>query len=437
LIYRVLNRCYRITKWIGGKHRDYFRIGLYFTLFLAALLYGASVLPNVHLLVKCIVGAGLMGLIIVFTMKEELHVVKWNKKITVLWLALGIVQLFSGLFVSREYLPMAVIWIVLFPMLFLVWNNRKDYERLFCEVAIAGDICFVILAGISVCGYSFNVLNYGGFLKNPNGLGQWITFAYPLILFLYSKQKKNIWKVCFMVQAALALVLCIASRSRTALLAVLFMSVLFVIYRVWNMSRVAQFYKSFFCFVLCFVLVACACLIINTFVLEEQAMQSGLNDSFLTRLTANTRRFIFGWSERFAGADKADTSINSYSSGRIGIWKKTIESLNWKGHPSREHIIVDRNGNVGNNTHNMILQFAYDNGIVAGIIYVLLIACSGFKSLKKAKENIHDERSVYPYVLIIHAGYGVTCMLASINLPFLYMISFLYYLSFAVLIPEK
>ena len=78
------------------------RTGLYFVLFFMALLYAASILDGVHLLIKCVVGAGLMGLIILFTVNGTVQRVKWNKPIVAMWFGMGLLQLASGFFVSLE-----------------------------------------------------------------------------------------------------------------------------------------------------------------------------------------------------------------------------------------------------------------------------------------------------------------------------------------------
>ena len=381
------------------------------------------------------IGAVIMFALIVFSIKEEVHAVSWNKPIAVFWFACGIFQLISAFAVSLEYLPMALIWLVLFPLLFFVWNNRKDYAVLFSEVAVAGDICFIILAVLSVACYPFNVLNYGGLLHNPNGLGQWVTFAYPLILFLYYRKTDIKWKLFYLVQICVAIVLCVASEGRTALFAVFFMSLMFIIFRVqFQPKSVRYFAKRLLGFILCLILVFFLCLLINQIVAENilHSYRIDGNFTFGQQFSQACERFFVGSAERMTGSDKTEASVNAYSSGRIGIWKQTLRMLDWKGHSSSEHIFNRRNGDIGNNVHNVLLQFAYDNGIATVLVYVLLMMFGGIRILVQALRR-KKVRSIRPYLLLIHVGYVITGLLASINLPFLYVISFLYYLSYAVL----
>ena len=431
------------------------RTGLYFVLFFMALLYAASILDGVHLLIKCVVGAGLMGLIILFTVNGTVQRVKWNKPIVAMWFGMGLLQLASGFFVSLEYLPMAFIWLVAFPVLFLVWNNRRDYITLFKEVALAGNACFLFLGVTSTLFYPMNVLQYGGFVNNPNGMGQWVTFAFPLIVFLHYQEKSNqIKKWIYRAELALVLLLCVVSKGRTALLAVgLMLFVLVVLRFVSCKNNYAYYVKRGGKFLLCTALVWVVCMTVNLIPQMAANTQPG-TDMLPETPTVNhapetptinqtpvqvpdapqngvsiTHPSLI---DRILGLDKAGLSLNDYSSGRIGIWLGALRSINYLGHPSREHIITDRNGDVGNNVHNTFLQWCYNNGLFASLLFAVMTIWAMLMFLKRAlhKGNLFGINS---YMLIIQLGFACTSMFASLNLPFLYLIEFLFYLSFAVL----
>lgn len=471
MICKVLNYVFGFTSQLSEGTRSKIRTGLYFVLFFVGLLYAASILDGVHLLIKCVVGAGQMGLIILFTVNGTVQPVKWNKPIAIMWFGMGLLQLASGIFVSLEYLPMAMIWLVAFPVLFLVWNNRRDYIVLFREVAIAGNICFVFLSVTSVVFYPMNVLQYGGFVNNPNGMGQWITFAFPLIVFLHYQEKNSqIKKWLYRAELALILLLCFASKGRTAILTVgLMFAVLLVLRLVSNKNDFAYYARQGGKFLLCAALVWAVCLAVNlipqaaananvqpepstiettlpsedTSESSEQTLESEETDptqeQMLTVPAAQQTgvgAMITNFINRMLGLDKTGTSLEDYSSGRIGIWVGALEAMNLLGHPSREHIVTYRNGDVGSNVHNVILQWCYDNGLVAGLLFTIMMIWAGILFVKRSlrKDNLSGINS---YMLIVHAGFVCTAMFASVNLPFLYLISFLYYLSFAVLFDSE
>lgn len=439
MIFKVLNYIFAITSQLSENTRSKIRTGLYFTLFFVGLLYSASILDGVHLLIKCVVGTGLMGLIILFTVNGTIQRVKWNKPIAIMWFGLGLLQLTSGIFVSREYLPMAMIWLVAFPVLFLVWNNRGDYNTLFKEVAVAGNICFLFLAVTSVTLYPMNVIQFGGFVNNPNGMGQWVTFAFPLIVFLHYQEKSSqIKKWLYRSELALILLLCFVAKGRTAILAVgLMLFVLLVLRMMSSKNGFVYYARQGGKFLLCVALVWIFCLTVNRIPQAVTNIQPETPTIETESLSDNSEGvMVTNFFNRMLGLDKAGTSLEDYSSGRLGIWMGALKTLNFLGHPSSEHIVTYRNGDVGSNVHNVILQWCYDNGLFAGLMFTIMMFLSLIQLLKRSlhKDNLSDINS---YILIVHVGFACTAMFASVNLPFLYLISFLYYLSFAVLFDRE
>lgn len=449
MICKLLNCTLVFTSRFTENTRSKIRTGLYFILFFVALLYSASILNGVHLLIKCVVGAGLMGLIILFTVNGTVQRVKWNRPITTMWFGMALLQLASGFLVSLEYLPMALIWLVAFPVLFLVWNNRRDYTALFKEIAVAGNACFLFLGITSILFYPMNVLQYGGFVNNPNGMGQWVTFAFPLIVFLhYFEKSSQIKKWLYRAELALVLLLCFASKGRTALMAVGLMLLVLVVLRfVSCKNNLAYYVKQGGKFLLCTALVWAVCMTVNMIPQMLTNTQPG-TDMPPETPTINQENpessepqhgigtMYPSFIDRILGLDKDGTSLNDYSSGRIGIWIDALRSMNVLGHPSSEHIITDRNGDVGNNVHNTLLQWCYNNGLFASLLFAIIMVWSMLIFLKRAlrKGNLFG---IHSYMLIIQFGFACTAMFASLNLPFLYLIEFLYYLSFAVLFDRE
>lgn len=449
MICKLLTYTFGFTSRFTENTRSKIRTGLYFVLFFVALLYSASILNGVHLLIKCVVGAGLMGLIILFTVNGTVQRVKWNKPITTMWFGMGLLQLASGFFVSLEYLPMAIIWLVVFPVLFLVWNNRRDYIPLFKEIALAGNACFLFLGVTSMLFFPMNVLQYGGFVNNPNGMGQWVTFAFPLIVFLHYQEKSNqIKKWLYRAELALVLLLCLASKGRTALLAVGLMLLVLVVLRFVSCKNNFTYYvKRGGKFLLCTALVWAVCMTVNLIPQMLANTQPGTDipseTPTINQVTPepsepqnNIGTVYPNIIDRILGLDKNRNTLNDYSSGRIGIWVGALRSINALGHPSSEHIITDRNGDVGNNVHNTLLQWCYNNGLFASLLFAVIMVWSMLTFLKRSlhKGNLFG---IHSHMLIIQFGFACTAMFASLNLPFLYLIEFLYYLSFAVLFDRK
>ena len=142
---------------------------------------------------------------------------------------------------------------------------------------------------------------------------------------------------------------------------------------------------------------------------------------------------VEGYVERIEGKDKHAGGAENYSSGRIGIWKKVIESVNVFGHPSREHIVTDRNGDVGANAHNNFLQFTYDQGIFGGVLFFGLCAVAFLKTIC----GVYQKRKYYNFILYNSVVFLLMSLVTSLNLPFLYIMSFSYYTGYAILFNQK
>lgn len=451
IIYRLLNGAGKLTANLSPNAKRRVRMLLYVLTFLCGMFY-ASVPYSVHLLRKCIIGALLLGLLILFSIQGEIHRAAWNRKIAALWFLFGMTQLVGGLVVSLEYLPMAAILIVGFPLLYLVWNSRRDYQNLFLEVCKAGNICVVFMLATSILMVPASA-GYSGITLNPNGLGQWMTFGFPMVLYCsHLKKGRRIWTAAYWAEIAAIYLMLVFARGRTALLAVGIETLVWLGLNLWNdREGISKVLTRMVCFLGCAAITVMCMWALNRNVapvisdavytqierwndvgtLDEQ---SGKNQTELRnkrKQPLSAMQMLEGVVARVSGEDKESSKLDDYSSGRTVIWRATIESLNWLGHPSREHIITDRNGDVGNNTHNAALQCAYDNGILSGVVYILMVLLAGITMLKWAV--LRGKNEVYlRFCVVVHAGYVMTAMLASINLPFIYLISFLYYLTYAV-----
>lgn len=70
------------------------------------------------------------------------------------------------------------------------------------------------------------------------------------------------------------------------------------------------------------------------------------------------------------GEENAE-AVDDYSNGRIDIWKAYIKELNLTGHDEMGAVAED--GELLAHAHNVYIQVAYDHGIIAGILFGLLI----------------------------------------------------------------
>ena len=87
---------------------------------------------------------------------------------------------------------------------------------------------------------------------------------------------------------------------------------------------------------------------------------------------------------------------------------------------------------MGNNVHNVFLQFGYDYGGITGVLYSLMVIIAGIITIKRGFKQ-KSQRRIYFMILLIQVSFSCVAMFASINLPFLYEVTFVYYLIYGVL----
>jgi len=118
------------------------------------------------------------------------------------------------------------------------------------------------------------------------------------------------------------------------------------------------------------------------------------------------------------------------TSKRNIIWKAYLSKLNMIGNtPER----FEYNGEILNyNAHNAVLEVAYQNGLIAGILFLFINVYMAVKSVMFfIKKRGSCKYALLP--LLVTCGYLFTANLSSFSQPFIYNLSFAYYMILAPL----
>lgn len=414
-----------------------------FLLFSLCSIFYNCVPASIHIFIKYIIGAVFLCAAIFFSIDGPIKKVAWDKRVAGLWIIYSLLCMVSGIIVSKEFLPMACIMLILFPAFFLVWNNRKDYKTLGTLLFDGVVYPSVILIIISLCLLPIPSNGFSGLTHNPNTLSQYIYLAAPFLIARYDQNIKSGKKICNWQLALIALlfVTTLYTSCRTASLIFTFLIIAWFVYRCFiikadKKSLLILYGKlAAMILVLFFVVILLNSLLVPVFQYQKWGgkVQSFIvsqingvesNVSVYDADTAEVYDIINGYIIRVEGADKHKSSLNDYSSGRIGIWQEVLRRTNFFGHPSKEHIYTERNGDVGVNAHNNFLQVLYDNGIFAAIAFLLLFITIAWKAF-----FVIDKRSE------LAEGFMYLCMvffLAScleiVSMPFIYLITLIFFL---------
>lgn len=95
---------------------------------------------------------------------------------------------------------------------------------------------------------------------------------------------------------------------------------------------------------------------------------------------------------------------NDISNGRFEIFGDYIKEIGFEGHPLMGP--EDRNGNEYAHAHNSYLQVAYNFGVIAGIVFLILCALTLWRSVRFALEYGKKYSIAFtPFVLVVVFGF--------------------------------
>ncbi|MBE5858908.1 MAG: hypothetical protein E7301_02120 [Butyrivibrio sp.] len=98
---------------------------------------------------------------------------------------------------------------------------------------------------------------------------------------------------------------------------------------------------------------------------------------------------------------------DDFTNGRISIFKSYLEQMTFEGHDEMGAVLAD--GEVAVHAHNTYLQVMYDNGIIAGVLFFLLMATAFISSIVYyIKKRDIEQGALIPYTVTV--GFGVAAV---------------------------
>ena len=359
------------------------------------------------------------------SIQGSLKKVKCNPYMVLLWAGFCIFMLISAIFVSLDWAAYTAIFTIVFPALYFIWQNRRDYNTLF-SLVIKGIVIFnVVFIVLSILFRPVGSQQYSGMFNNPNSLGQYVTLMMPIFLIHYEnslKKKNKKGVVTSLLGAGTTCAFLTFSCSRTAIVSVIGIVLVWAgIKLVWERKKekIRRIAASILVLaVVCGVAVPLTWGVIRvgtrmTFSIIMQGQSVDLDSSMGDIFNKLNKRI-----------DTTDKDLNKLSTHRTIIWEEYISRLSFFGHNRGEIYVVGYG--FANTTHNAPLQAAYDNGIAAGVIYAVFNLLSLFLSFQYYRKNKETDYAKLPFILCV--GYTLTSLLASIIHPFGYGLGFLFWI---------
>lgn len=444
----ILNPLYRLTGKISDKARNI----ILFALFLIVFIYFACVrspilgpavfgfLPS--LCKKHLFGIALLILISIFSVDRPLQHVEWKKIIYIPQILLGLGIIIIGFLhpIGDGYQTFGFMLLFVFPCLFFVWNNRRDYNLLFdiliCAMLVVNLCLFLLHIYFAATGQlTMEGSRCRGIMHNANcfslvGMEMVLGAVYLIVV------KRLNWLLLILSSSAIGAGLGIIAlgqmRLSVIVLVLCFLTSFFFYARYCEKRKGRRFVRLL---VGIFFIVQ---MLLLSFLLIPMNDTAVLSDTEAapeaTEQTAVAQESP-GIVDRF-GVEGKDA--NSFSSGRVTIWSNYARELNILGNNYDEYDKEKMTSGLSNGpyAHDIFLEIGYRCGIPVGLLSVFILLVTGMLALTYLFCN-RNRTSYLLFPIIAVISYAVLSLLDCAVLPFFQAEVLLYYFAMIVFIDAQ
>lgn len=364
----AFNLIYGVTKIIDDKIRNFIMIVITNLIAVSIIFKSSSVYvsPKIYI--------ALITLLIIFSIDRPIKKIKTNKFFEFIYYAGFIVMFACALShpVEREFKSHAALCLIILPGLYLIWNNRKDYQTLFNIVAkgfvISGSIYYlycIVMFPIS----EVTTLTAGGqyfaTISNPNGLGIMAlsNMFCAIYLFVSEYGKKRIW---YLTIIGTSFALIVLSEARASLVGgVLALCVWLVYYLRRGKYLEKSIIKAIVTIVLIITIIGVSVPIVKpifSITTPEPAAAFSVDEVMESIGLSNIK-------------DKFEVRMgdkNSFFSGRIELWQYYSKDLTWTGNHRQEFLQKAKRDGITLGPHNGTLDILNQTGIISAVFNLLL-----------------------------------------------------------------
>lgn len=299
---------------------------------------------------------------------------------------LGILAAFMHHYTGWAYLIMALDMMVVFPLLYVVETDRRDYRSIMYSFSLPIMLAPIYIFGLCIykmaIGESlFMGDRYFGPIINPNPLSMIGTYGLMCSLYFAHISRRTMARMISCGLSAgcgLAIILLGAARTSALVLAgCILIEIIFLI--KWNRNPCSSAEKGPDMSdhkrlrgtnaVIVFMLAASLLLIPVHYVRTTPGIQ---HPDYADSAAENER--VVGALERFS---RNGESLDTFSNGRLDIWRIYFEHLTIRGGEPDDIEREVCKTHHDPNAHNSYLTIAYTCGIPTGILYFLWILCMG------------------------------------------------------------
>lgn len=431
----LLNPLYVLTRKLSKDKRNLclqiicLLIPIYFLMIYRGLMFRYSQLA------RHVAGLMLLLLLLVFSIDRKQKEAEWRRIVIIpLYLSgMGMIVVSCIHPVGSGFILFALMLILLFPSIALVWNNRKDYHILYDCIAKSIGLIGVIYLIICIVGIINGEIDcseerFRGTLSHAGNLSEFYTGVYCSGLYLATRNRNNGKRLYIDIAiAGIGLGMTLLGQSRSCILAIALCTMSTALFYYKNLTENIKMSAAKALIILA-ILCICTTGVINITNLKSADWWLGQNmqeDSSEEKAAAEDQDIT----DRFSTRGK---DLNSFSSNRIVLWKMLMSKLNYIGNDYESTSIKDLTANTGNQlyAHNIFLEVSYRCGVIVGVIFVffeyatvIVIALYLFNRKRK------NSWLLFPIMAVL--VFLIESMLGCAGMPFILDSGCYYYLSLA------
>lgn len=449
----ILNPLYQLTGKISETIRNCILFFLSLVIFTYFIFKRSSILTlTLSIFLPTTFERHVFGMVIlilfsIISINQPLQHIAWKNTIFIPQFLMGLGMVIIGFIhpIGLGYKTFGFMLLLVFPCLYFVWNNRRDYEHLFSILVYA---MLVVNLGLFLytcyCATQGGLIMQGprctGIMGNSNSyslLGLEIVlgafyllvvkqFKWPLFLLSCSAIGVGLG-IIFTGQMRLAIIILILSLLSSLIFVIKYKHVE-INKRLLSLSFLGLFIVSQLLILsVSLVPINSAAVVSNTVAVQEATGQTTEQPSSQSTEPQESSSLV----DRFSLEGK---DANTFSSGRVVIWENYAKELNFWGHNFDDYDVITMTGGAaGPYAHNIFLEIGYRCGIPIGLLSVYLILATGIMALRYLFYNKKRELYLlFPIFCVI--SYSVTALLDIASLPFVLAETLLFYFAMIVFI---
>lgn len=413
----IFNTSFRYTERINENIRNWIvRICIFLltSSYFVLMILTRQGITDIHTEECTKIGTIVLIILCFFSVRAPLERIKWNKWITVpyfvsaTWMTLMSFDHFTG----AHYQSYAIMMLLIFPAIYFIWGNRKDYMIYFDwfakSLVILGTLtaaATIILAPLS--GHLMGT-RYIGLTDNPNVLGMInIVVIAAAVYLIYLKKRGYIF---YSILTGIYISFTLLTVSRTAIGVVALQLI------VWVLVTLRTYLKKQKAKTIIFLCLAMLIMFVSMQVTDRWLQRTNEAKAATNIVMTEQEELQIADSDVESRFSTKGKSLREFTSGRTEIWKWYIDRINIMGNDCTNHKVPIAPGVVYHNAHNTVLEIAYRFGAPAGIAYAVFMLSMVVNLIIGAM--VRAKRKYTIFIVLLTIAYFLEAMLDVMTLPF-------------------